>query len=554
MLQRLWRAGFAASLMRLVCWMIVSSCWLAAQQTPADLILHNGKILTVDGQFSILQAVAVTRNQITAVGSDADVRKLAGPNTQMIDLKGRTVVPGLINTHLHFTGMDYAMNLSEPELTIYEVDWRGVRTMQDVLNQINAIMDKYKFKPGEWVHFRNRLSFMSLASEETARQSRILFDELNRWELDKVTPDNPIVMSVGVPEYNGLLLNGTAMDILWDEYGDFIKENGRFWIDSSGRPEGHLEAIATRLVMMKYMPHPMPEVLAPLFRNVLEELAAMGETTISARYPAYRVDALKLLESRGQLTARFAYGREEDFGTVTDLDSGMQALQGVVGSGSGKIWINSIAPSSIDGSGSRMCTNLEKSGSGAIDHLYPIGQCYQDIEFRGAAGKAAPLQKNYYREWVTASARFGIRYANTHVSGDRSMELLLRAMDQAQQQFGPSAIKGWALDHCDLVSPEALRLGVKLGVMFSCYTMSIEQGQEIEMQYGEEVAQTYIVPVKSMIDGGLKPVYESEGRGRWAWYDLSQFITRKDRQGRVWGAPGKNRSCHGLEDGHPLGS
>jgi predicted amidohydrolase YtcJ len=74
---------------------------MAAQAQTADLILHNGKILTVDKNFSTAEAVAVSGNKIAAVGSDADVMKLKGSNTQVIDLKGKTVVPGLIDSHRH---------------------------------------------------------------------------------------------------------------------------------------------------------------------------------------------------------------------------------------------------------------------------------------------------------------------------------------------------------------------------------------------------------------------------------------------------------------------
>ena len=74
---------------------------LAAQNAPADFVLHNGKILTVDNNFSTAEAVAVRGDKIAAVGSDQDVMKLAGPNTTVIDLKGRTVIPGLIDTHAH---------------------------------------------------------------------------------------------------------------------------------------------------------------------------------------------------------------------------------------------------------------------------------------------------------------------------------------------------------------------------------------------------------------------------------------------------------------------
>jgi len=67
----------------------------------ADLILHNGKILTVDDNFSTADAVAVSGQRILAVGRDADILKLAGSSTQVIDLKGRMAIPGLVDTHRH---------------------------------------------------------------------------------------------------------------------------------------------------------------------------------------------------------------------------------------------------------------------------------------------------------------------------------------------------------------------------------------------------------------------------------------------------------------------
>ena len=70
-------------------------------EPPADLILSNGRIVTVDGQFSIAQAVAIRGQRIVAVGADRDVERRSGPETRRIDLRGRTVVPGVIDNHLH---------------------------------------------------------------------------------------------------------------------------------------------------------------------------------------------------------------------------------------------------------------------------------------------------------------------------------------------------------------------------------------------------------------------------------------------------------------------
>jgi predicted amidohydrolase YtcJ len=73
-----------------------------AQQPSADLILTNGKIITVDDRFSIAQAIAVRGDRIIAVGTTADITKLAGPQTRRVDLRGKSVVPGFIDNHAHF--------------------------------------------------------------------------------------------------------------------------------------------------------------------------------------------------------------------------------------------------------------------------------------------------------------------------------------------------------------------------------------------------------------------------------------------------------------------
>ena len=79
---------------------------VAAQATPADLVLMHGKVITVDSRDSIAQAVAVTGGKIVAVGTDVAIQALVGEKTQVIDLHGRTMTPGLIDTHCHFSESD----------------------------------------------------------------------------------------------------------------------------------------------------------------------------------------------------------------------------------------------------------------------------------------------------------------------------------------------------------------------------------------------------------------------------------------------------------------
>src|SRR5687768_14268535 len=72
-----------------------------AQEPPADLILSNGKVITVDDRFTIAQAVAVRGDRIVAVGTNQEIARLAGPSTRRIDARGRAVMPGLIDNHMH---------------------------------------------------------------------------------------------------------------------------------------------------------------------------------------------------------------------------------------------------------------------------------------------------------------------------------------------------------------------------------------------------------------------------------------------------------------------
>jgi len=513
-----------------------------AQQT-ADMILHNGKILTVDDKFSIVEAVAVRGNQIVAVGNNADVLKLAGPNTQKIDLNGKTVVPGLIDTHLHITGPgQYAEGLNPEKTHAMAIDWRAVRTKDDVLSQIKNYMDQYHFKPGDWLYFQDRIQvgLNEDGARGTARldQVKILYDELNVTELDRVAPDNPIVLTLGIPDENGLLVNGKAIDILFKNEGAFIKKYGRFWIDTGGKPEGHLEPPATRLLLNKYTPRLKPEDMTDGIEKYLQELNASGVTTISTKMRLNGIDAYKLLQSRGQLTMRLGYGLGWDyFGSVTDLQSGLKQFEGATGSGDDILWVTSVSPSSVDGASTRACTNQKRSGGafGVLDGWWPFGQCHTDNEFKGSPRKGAPIQGNYFRDWVIIGAKYNLRVANDHVAGDRSVENMLSAVEESRKLYGPKAAQNWGFDHCVLVDPADFKRAARLGVTFSCAPKYLQDvAPTAATSYGDKIANTFVVPVKSMIDSGIKVVFESD-RDSYKWADLQLFLTRKDKSGKVWG-------------------
>jgi predicted amidohydrolase YtcJ len=530
------RARFTALAIGTLCIIALPTRLSRAQQAgQADLVLHNGKILTVDQNFSVAQAVAVRGNEISAVGANADVLKLAGPQTMVIDLRGRTVIPGLIDTHRHIYDVNYDGTMTPEKLKQYPVDWRAVRSTEDVLNQIQGLIDRYKFQPGEWIYVVSEgLSAMG-ASGSGENRYKILFDELNRWELDKVTPNNPMMMSEGIPEQNGLLVNTKALDIIMASHGDVIKKYGRLWLGANGQPDGHLEPPATRIVRL-LPPEPNPADVGPQYRKSIEELGAMGLTTISTQLTSDLVNAYKWLENEGQMTIRMAYGRAMDFGTFGDISVRTKELAKLQGTGTNKMWVNSFAPSAADGSGSRSCMSMQrKTTYGSIDDWFPTGQCHMDSEYSGAAGKGARAQASYFRDWVVEGGVNGIRFANTHTAGERTISLLLGLADQVQRRAGPAATKTWAFDHCTFVNPRDFKEAARLGITFSCapkYIMS--NAPQAASSYGEEIANTYVVPVKSLLDAGVKVVFEADNDD-YVWNQLELLQTRKDTKGKVWG-------------------
>src|ERR1043165_2106578 len=92
-----------------------------AVKAPAEIVLRGGKILTMDGEWSVKEALAVRDGRFVAVGTNRDMRPFTGPRTRIIELAGRTVIPGLIDSHVHATSA--CLNWDE------EIHWERTRSL-----------------------------------------------------------------------------------------------------------------------------------------------------------------------------------------------------------------------------------------------------------------------------------------------------------------------------------------------------------------------------------------------------------------------------------------
>ena len=160
---------------------------------PADVILHNGKIVTMNPAAPTARAMAIGGGKIVALGSDADIRKQAGQSTRLIDLHGMLAIPGFIEGHGHFTGVgEFRMGL----------DLREARTWDDIVAQVGRAAKQAK--PGEWIIGRGwHQSKWSIAPEPNVEGFPL------HASLDRVSPDNPVLLTHA--SGHAAFVNGKAM-------------------------------------------------------------------------------------------------------------------------------------------------------------------------------------------------------------------------------------------------------------------------------------------------------------------------------------------------------
>src|SRR5215218_6052726 len=189
-----------------------------------DLVLINGKVLTMDDRSSVVEALAVLDGKILATGSNASVKSITGARTRVLDLAGKTVVPGMIDTHAHFK----AAGLSE-----YVVTMNRAKTVAEALDAIKTFAAKKK--PGEWIVGGAWHPPSQLAEKRY----------LTKQEIDSVAPNNPVYLrTVGhFSMANGLALQKAGIDKSTPD-----PSGGSFEKDASGELTGLLVETAIERV------------------------------------------------------------------------------------------------------------------------------------------------------------------------------------------------------------------------------------------------------------------------------------------------------------------
>ena len=262
----------------LVAAFVVSASVGHTQQPVADLVLTNGKIITVDGRFTIAQAVAIRGERILAVGSNQDIGRLAGPATRRIDLRGRAVVPGMIDNHAHY--------MEEGVLWTVELRLDGIETRKQALEMIRA---KAAATPaGQWVYTLGGWSPDQFTDDKRP---------LTRAELDTAAPNHPVLVQFTRSE---TYLNSRAVATLG------LATMTDPWIkrDAAGQPTGVVDAAGAGRVSSQ-IPPPSKDQVERNSLAMIRELNASGLTASGGTCPAEYVPIFREMARQGRLNKRF---------------------------------------------------------------------------------------------------------------------------------------------------------------------------------------------------------------------------------------------------------
>ena len=257
---------------------IAASAEDKAKDVKADVVYRNGFVYTVDGVRSRAQAFAIKDGKFIAVGSNDDMKAFTGENTKTIDLKGKMVMPGLVDTHIHaLRGALTALGLAFPVTS----------TVDEVKAAVKKFIADKKLKKGEWV--------------EGAKWS-IDYKKLNTKMLDEVSPDNPVFLH----DWTNHLawVNSAALKAAKITKDTPNPPAGVIDRDSSGNPTGTLHDKALGLIVAA-MPPPKDKVVEERAVWIFNKLNGFGITGIvTAQLDPIRLKAYRALESQDKLTVR----------------------------------------------------------------------------------------------------------------------------------------------------------------------------------------------------------------------------------------------------------
>ncbi len=436
----------------------------------ADVILYNGRVAIVDGDFTIHPSIAIQDGRILLSGSNVDVLKRRGPRTEVVDLEGKLALPGLMDSHAH---------PADACLTEFDHEIPPIERIEDVLNYIQA--RTRVVKSGGWIQVRQ--VFITRLREQRYP---------TRAELDRVAPRHPVIFATG-PDAS---LNSLALQLSGIDRDFKVTDGGSGFVETdpkTGEPTGILRN-CTRYVKVTSAPHvPSQADKIHRLRKLFADYNSVGITSVCDRDAGLDDIALyRDLRARDELTARVHISQHiESIGSLTNI------LESIRQVGRDRLfkdrddWLRIIGVKTyLDGG---MLT-----GSAFMREPWGISEIYsiRDPNYRGV--RFIPPER--LLSMVRTAVECGLQFT-AHSVGDGAVHALLEAYAAVDREL-PVRKTRPCISHSNFMSREAVVEAVRLGVMMDIQPAWLYlDAHTLVKQFGDERLR-YFQPLRSLFDAG----------------------------------------------------
>jgi predicted amidohydrolase YtcJ len=431
---------------------VVAAPAVTHAQVP-DTVFVNGKIITVDDRFSIAQALAVRGGRIAKVGTSAEIDALKGTSTRVIDLNGRTVIPGLIDNHAHW------VRAAEHD----ELRFDGVTSRQRALEML---AQRVRTTPaGEWI------VVLGGWSEEQ------FTDEPKRFpleELDRIAPNNPVVLQA---VYNHSYLNSVALIAAKIDAGTPDPQGGKIEKDAAGKPTGLVRGAGGVAFVAARVPLQTQEAWLANTRRLVAYLNSLGITAWldagGRGMGAKHYEPYRYLADRGELDVRLFWTAIRQPATPAQVDA-------VIGE------IREIKPF---------------QGNDYFDNVGWGESVFAPVttQLLRVASNTKPEDLAQMRRLLLALAERGL-YVNSHVEMHAAIDAFLDVYESLNKE---RPIKGlrWSFSHLDQVDEVQLERMKRLGMTAQIHSRPLIQGALMHKVHGDKAWD--MPPFRRIQDSGI---------------------------------------------------
>jgi predicted amidohydrolase YtcJ len=425
----------------------------SAAAQNADLILINGKVVTVDDRFSIVQALAIRGQRIVAVGSNAVVEKLKGPTTRIVDLAGRTVIPGLIDNHAHW------IRAAEHD----ELRFDGVTSRAQALK---LLADRVRATPaGQWIAVLGGWSEQQFTDDPRG---------FPRDELDRIAPNNPVVIQA---IYDHSYLNSAAQAALKIDAATPNPPNGTIEKDAAGQPTGAVRGgggvgyVAARI--------PLFDQTAWLAntRKLVTYLNSLGVTAWldagGRGMGAKHYEPFRYLDAHGELNIRAFWTTIRQPGTPAQADAVIKEI----------------------------AEQRPFQGDDYFDNVGWGESIYGPVttQLLRTTSNTKPEDMAQYRRIADALAAKAL-YVNSHVEMEAAIDAFLDAYEAINKTHPIKGLR-WSFSHLDQVTEAQLDRMKRLGMGAQIHSRPLIQGARMHDVHGDRAWD--MPPFRRVQDSGI---------------------------------------------------